>query len=115
MDCVTTQEMNIFLKAYNNKQVLSVHALIVFTIFCFFVDEKIKLKVLLASLKLLTNFENPSSNPRFSKLKCLQEAACDSENPLKDLENHQRIHRKYGLKYFNLQKNILKMLTGSRL
>jgi hypothetical protein len=34
-------EMNIFLKTYNNKQVLSVHVLIVFTFFCFLVDEKI--------------------------------------------------------------------------
>jgi hypothetical protein len=35
----------------------------VFTIFCFLVDEKIKPKVLACSLKLLTNFEKPSSNP----------------------------------------------------
>ncbi len=35
-----------FLKAYNNKYLLSVHALMVFTIFCFIVDEKIKFKVL---------------------------------------------------------------------
>ncbi len=34
-----------FLKTYDNKKVLSVHAL-VFTIFCFLVDEIIKLKVL---------------------------------------------------------------------
>jgi hypothetical protein len=34
-----------FLKAYNNKLVLSVHALAVFTFFCLLVDEKIKLKV----------------------------------------------------------------------
>ncbi len=32
------------LKAYNNKKVLSVRALIVFTTFCFLDDEKIKLK-----------------------------------------------------------------------
>jgi hypothetical protein len=38
--------MNIFLKAFNNKYVLSVHALIVFTIFCSLVDEKINLKFL---------------------------------------------------------------------
>jgi hypothetical protein len=34
----------------------------VFTIVYFLVDEKIKLKVLACSLKLLTNFENPSSD-----------------------------------------------------
>ncbi len=39
-------EINTLLKAYNNKKVLSVHALIVFTIFYFLIDEKIKLKVL---------------------------------------------------------------------
>jgi len=33
-------EMNLFLKAYNNQQVLSVSALIVFTIFCLFKDTK---------------------------------------------------------------------------
>ncbi len=38
-------EMN-FCNAYNIKYVLSVHALIGFSIFCFLVDEKIKLKVL---------------------------------------------------------------------
>jgi hypothetical protein len=36
-------KMNIFLKASNNKKVLSVHAPIVFTIFCFFVDESFSL------------------------------------------------------------------------
>ncbi len=35
----------------------------VFTIFCILVDEKIKLKVLIAPLKVLTNFENSLSNP----------------------------------------------------
>ena len=39
-------EMNIFLRDYNNKLVISVHALVVFTLFCFLVDEKNKLKVL---------------------------------------------------------------------
>jgi hypothetical protein len=39
-------EMNIFLEAYNIKQVLSVHALMVFKIFGFLVDEIIILKVL---------------------------------------------------------------------
>jgi hypothetical protein len=34
-------EMNIFLKTYNNKWVLSVHELIVFTTFRILVDEKI--------------------------------------------------------------------------
>ncbi len=42
-----------FLKAYYNKQALSVHALMFFTVFCFLVDKKIKLKVL---AYLLTNF-----------------------------------------------------------
>jgi hypothetical protein len=41
------QELNIFLKAFNNEKVLSVHALIVFTIFCHL--EKIRLKVLAGS------------------------------------------------------------------
>ncbi len=45
-------------KAYNNKQVFSEHTLIVFTNFCFSIDEKIKLKV-----ESLTNFENHFSNP----------------------------------------------------
>ncbi len=36
---------------------------IVFTIFYYLVYENIKLKVLACSLKLLSNFENPSSNP----------------------------------------------------
>jgi hypothetical protein len=48
--------MNIFLKAYNNKLVLSVHALIVFTIF-FLVDENIKLRVLACSFEI-TYFKN---------------------------------------------------------
>jgi hypothetical protein len=55
-------DMNSFLKAYNNKKVLSVHALIVFTILCFLVDETIKLKVLACFFEI-TNLENPSSNP----------------------------------------------------
>jgi hypothetical protein len=49
--------MNIFLKVYNNRWVLSGHALIVFTICCFLVDEKLKLKVFAYS------FKNSSSNP----------------------------------------------------
>jgi hypothetical protein len=43
--------MNIFLKAYNIKKVLSVHALIGFTVFGVLVDEKIKLKVLACSFE----------------------------------------------------------------
>jgi hypothetical protein len=63
--------------------------LLVFTIFCFLVDEKIKLNVLACSFEITygTNFENLFSNPasktlkrRFLTLKCLQEAACDSVN-----------------------------------
>jgi hypothetical protein len=50
-------EMNIFLKAYNNKYVLSLHAMIVFTIIFFSVDKKIKVKVLACSLKFLTNLK----------------------------------------------------------
>jgi hypothetical protein len=38
--------MKNFLKADNNKQVLSAHVLMVFPIFYFLVDEKTKLKVL---------------------------------------------------------------------
>jgi hypothetical protein len=41
--CVTRR---IFFKAYNKKLVPSLHTLIVFTIFSFLVNEKIKLKVL---------------------------------------------------------------------
>jgi hypothetical protein len=45
--------------------------------------KKIKLKVYLAPLKLLTNFENPVTRFKDPKvailtLKCLQEPACDS-------------------------------------
>jgi hypothetical protein len=49
--------MNILLKAYNNKR--SVHALMVFTILCFLVDEYTKLKVLACSFEI-TNLNNPS-------------------------------------------------------
>ncbi len=54
-----------FFKAYINKQVISVHALIVLPIFCFLVYKKTELRVfsLLLFLELHTNFENPSSNP----------------------------------------------------
>jgi hypothetical protein len=45
-------EINICLKAYNNKWVLSVHTLIFFRIFCFSVDEKIKFKVLACSFEI---------------------------------------------------------------
>jgi hypothetical protein len=44
--------MNTFLKAYNNKKILSVHALIELTIFCFSIDEKINLKVLACSFEI---------------------------------------------------------------
>jgi hypothetical protein len=44
--------MNIFLKAYNNILVLSVHVLIVFKKFCFLVGEKIKVKVLVCSCEI---------------------------------------------------------------
>ncbi len=43
-----------FFKAYNNKQVLSVHALLVFQIFSFLVDVKIKLKILACSFEIIT-------------------------------------------------------------
>jgi hypothetical protein len=59
-------EMNIFWRLIHNikYRYFSVHALLVFTIFCFLVDEIIKLKVLtIELLKLLTNFENAFSNP----------------------------------------------------
>ncbi len=45
-----------FLKAYNNKYVLSVHALIVFTIFCFLDDEKIYYYYLKCLLGLIRQF-----------------------------------------------------------
>jgi hypothetical protein len=52
--------------------------------FCFFVDEKIKLKVLACPFEL-TDFENPFSNPLRrpksgdfdTENACLQKAACD--------------------------------------
>ncbi len=59
-------EISIFWKVYNNKQVLSVHAMIDY--FCFLVEEKIKLKVLACSFEI-TKFENPSSNLRHKILK----------------------------------------------
>jgi hypothetical protein len=54
--------MIVVLKTYNNKKVFSVHALIDFTIVCFLVDEKIKLKGLACSFEIFTNFQNPSGN-----------------------------------------------------
>jgi hypothetical protein len=42
-----------FLKAQNNKLVLSVHALVVFTFFCILVDEIIKLKVVACSFEII--------------------------------------------------------------
>ncbi len=45
-------EMNIVLKAYNNKLVLCVQVLIFLTIFCFLVEERIKLKVLACSFEI---------------------------------------------------------------
>jgi hypothetical protein len=44
--------MNLFWKAYNNKKVLFIQALMVFTKFCFLVDEKIKLKDLACSFEI---------------------------------------------------------------
>ncbi len=41
-----------FLKAYIKKWVLSVHALMVLTIFCFLVEKKINLKVLACSFEI---------------------------------------------------------------
>jgi hypothetical protein len=52
-----------FLKAYNNKYVLSVHARKVLQFFCVLVHEKINLKFMLVHLKLLSSFENLSRNP----------------------------------------------------
>ncbi len=47
--------MNIFLTAYTIKEVLSVDALLVFTTFCFLVDEKIKLQVLAYTFEIIYN------------------------------------------------------------
>jgi hypothetical protein len=65
------------------KQVLSVHALVVFTIFCFLVDEITKFQVLASPLKLLLNFENPCcifQNPKAGNwtLKMPKGNACES-------------------------------------
>jgi hypothetical protein len=57
-----SQDAYVFLKAYNNKLVFFVKALIIFLFVCFLADEEIKLTVLACSLKI-TNFENPSSDP----------------------------------------------------
>ncbi len=53
-NCVT-KWIFICLKDYNNELLLFVHVLIVFTVFCFLVDEKIKLKVL-ACFSELTDY-----------------------------------------------------------
>jgi hypothetical protein len=55
-------EMNIFFMAHNNQQVLAVHERIVFTIFCFLFDEKIKLKFLACffEITVFNKFENPT-------------------------------------------------------
>ncbi len=56
----------------------------VFNVFYFLVDEKIKLKILACSFETLMNFENPASNPLQRTQsgnwhwKCIQEEACDS-------------------------------------
>jgi hypothetical protein len=42
--------------------VTSVHALMVYKIFCFLFDEKLNSRLKLAPVKLLTNFENPLVN-----------------------------------------------------
>jgi hypothetical protein len=60
-DCVT--RWIFILKAHNNKQVLSVHALMVFTIFLFLSSWKNWIPRFSAPLKSLTKFEKPSSNP----------------------------------------------------
>jgi hypothetical protein len=49
-------EMKKIFEAYYNKLVLSVHALMVLTIFCFLVDEKMKLKVLACSFEITYKF-----------------------------------------------------------
>jgi hypothetical protein len=48
--------------AHTYQQVLAVHERIVFTIFCFLVDEKIKLKFLACffEITVLNKFENPT-------------------------------------------------------
>jgi hypothetical protein len=51
-------------KAYNNKQVFSEHALIVYKKFCFSVDEKFKLKVnylLIIKILRVTRFKDPKA------------------------------------------------------
>jgi hypothetical protein len=57
-----------FLKAYNIKFVLSVHALMVLTVFCSSLMKKLNSKFKLAPFKLLTNFEIPFSNTVFPLL-----------------------------------------------
>jgi hypothetical protein len=44
--------MNNFFEGYDDKYVFSVHALIVFTIFVFYLNEKIKLEVLACSYEI---------------------------------------------------------------
>jgi hypothetical protein len=73
-------EMNNFFEGLKNQisTVLSVYAPIIENNFCCLVIEKKKIKFWLASMKMLTNCENPSSNP----LACcgIEEAAWDSVN-----------------------------------
>jgi hypothetical protein len=77
------------LKPYYDKYVLSVHALIIFTIFCFLqtITEKEILRRVSGSIfKLVSNFKEANKKLIIS---------LGSEKLLKDLENHQHIHRKY--------------------
>ncbi len=50
--CPPLHEMNNFFEGYDDKYVFSVHALIVFTIFVFYLNEKIKLEVLACSFEI---------------------------------------------------------------
>jgi hypothetical protein len=69
-------EMNNFVKGLKNQSVLS--APIVFKLFCCHVMEKLKFS--LASMKTLTNYENPSSNHLHTACCGIQEPAYDSVN-----------------------------------
>jgi hypothetical protein len=59
----------------------TVHALIVFTSLSYLFDEKIKLKILASSLKILPVTRFKTLKRRFLHWICIREAACDSVKP----------------------------------
>ncbi len=82
---IVSRDKCFFLRFIIINRLLSVRAAVVFSIFGFLVDEKIKLKVfLLAPLKLLTNFENPP----VTRFKDPKAAIFDNENAYRKSPAH---------------------------